>query len=53
MAGTARLCGMDFISDDDAKTDLVQQPLFMERRLNVVERMVNNLVSDVLSAVLL
>ena len=53
MAGTARLCGMDFISDDDAKTDLVQQPLFMERRLNVVERVVNNLVSDVLSAVLL
>ena len=27
MAATARLCGMDFISDDDAKTDLVQQPL--------------------------
>ena len=27
MAGTARLCGMDFISHDDAKTDIVQQPL--------------------------
>lgn len=26
MAATARLCGIDFISDDDAKTDLVQQP---------------------------